>query len=182
MKVPLLILGPESVPHPTRSWHRPASHALPPRQPQRAAPRPAPLALTSQPPPSQALASPAVRVVGSTGCSCCPPRGLCGTPSRTVPASGQVSHPFPLPLLLLWTCPRHCPWGQRPARDILSRSQQDRDIAHPTPSRSWCGGRDSRLQGWRAVEGFLGGARVGGGTREAQNIRAEGTFSEVGNL
>lgn len=46
---------------------------------------------------------------------CPPPRDPCGTPQQgwCLPGHGQVSHPFLLPLLLLWACPRHYPRGQR---------------------------------------------------------------------
>ena len=79
--------------------------------------------------PHAAMASPAssLQCTGYSG----PSRGdPCGTPSRAVLAWGQVSHPFPLLLLLPW----HHPRGQRPARDILSRPQQDWSTGHPTPA------------------------------------------------
>lgn len=57
-----LILSPGSVPHLTPFWHRPASRALPPFLPQLSSLLALlPGSLNFQPPPTQALASPASR-------------------------------------------------------------------------------------------------------------------------
>ena len=82
-------------------------------------------------------------------------QGPRGTPSRAVLAWGQVSHPFPL-LLLPW----NHPGGQRPARDILSRPQQNWNMGHPTPATAGASAGTARREaaGLGAEEGFLGGA------------------------
>lgn len=70
--------------------------------------------------------------------------------------------------------PPALPWGPGAGQGHFEPTSARPGHCTSYPKPQWCGGRDSRLQGWRGVEGSLGREVGGGGSVEPEKHKTSG--------